>query len=180
MISCTSIFSQDKEYSFADKIIVGASHTYIRYSEDNNDEKFHELVTNVNVSTNVFNDFYVGLSYLDIRNRLTSIILTEPIKDNYYMAGAFIQYDFLKENKNRLLGEVSYHYGNYCNCGKGDYPFKSENLSYFGFGGSYDWNLVKGLYLDTGFNVYTIINKRDRKDIFAQYVIGLNYHFPLK
>lgn len=180
ILICTiSITAQENKYSFADEIIFGASHTYIRYAEDENEGKFHEFVTNVNISTNVFNEFYVGLSYLDIRNRYSNVLTPEAIKDNYYMAGAFVQYNFLKGRKDRLMGEVSYHYGNYCNCGKGN-PYESANLSYFGFGAAYDLPLIKGLYLDTGFNVYTIINKREQKDIFAQYIIGLNYHFPLK
>lgn len=175
LISNISLFSQeDSGGTFADGLVVGGSFTYLRYTERDIEYKYHELTTNINVSTPVYENVYVGLSFLQI-NTISSQIGIEETENHYYMAGAFAQYDFLKNRKDRLLGELSYHYGNYCTCGKDD-PYLSPNLSYFGFGGAYDWHIVKGLYLDMGFNVYTIINKRERKDIFTQYILGLNYH----
>jgi hypothetical protein len=174
LVSSTSLFSQEEyERTFADGIIIGSSFTYIRYGEKDIEYKYHELTSNVNVSVPVYKNIYAGLSFLNI-NTISSQIGIEKTKNRYYMAGAFAQYDFLKKRKDRLIGEISYHYGDYCLCGKED-PYKSPKLSYFGFGGSYDWHIIKGLYLDMGFNVYTIINKRERKDIFTQYIFGLNY-----
>ncbi|MGK0391018.1 MAG: hypothetical protein ACI94Y_003779 [Maribacter sp.] len=174
-IGSTSLFSQeDYDRTFADGLIVGSSFTYIRYGDSDIKYKYHELTTNVNLAIPIYKNIYAGLSFLNI-NTISSQIGVKKTRNRYYMAGAFAQYDFLKKRKDRLIGEISYHYGNYCLCGKED-PYKSSNLSYFGFGGSYDWHIIQGLYLDMGFNVHTIINKRERKDIFAQYILGLNYH----
>ncbi len=180
MVSTVFVQAQNESQgrTFAEQLVIGGSFTYLRFAEEDDLERYHEMVTHVNLATNVYKNVYVGISYMDIRTRFSNIFTPEAVKDNYYMAGAFAQYDFLGNQKNKLIGELSYHYGNYCTCGKGN-PYESDRLSYFGFGGAYEWHLYKGLYLDTGFNVYTIINKRERKDIFTQYILGINYQLDL-
>lgn len=173
------LFAQEDRH-FANELILGASFTYLRFADDDFEYRYHEMTSNINLSTHIAKNVYLGLGYMNIRSISKSLVL-EKEKNGYFMVGVFVQYDFLPQQKNRLMAEISYHYGNYCTCGKSNpyRPYESSNLSYFGFGGSYDWHLVKGLFLDIGFNVYTIINKREKKDIFTQYVVGLNYHFNL-
>lgn len=76
--------------------------------------------------------------------------------------------------------ETSFNRGNYCSCG--DIPYKVDDLYYLGIGVGYDFPLKKtpNLYLDFAFMAYPMLNNIKRKDVYNQYVVGLNYRFNLR
>ena len=165
--------------NFGQRIIIGSSLTWI---SDNDGAgfgyRFNEYTWEKNIAVNVNKSLYLGLSHKHIWSN-GSTVMPEGIKDNYYMFGAFGQYDFFPKRKMRLFAELSLNRGNYCTC----YhlltvdPFKVENLNYLGTGGGVDLPITKFLSVDFSFMVHNILNDVPRKYAYNIYIVGLNFDF---
>jgi hypothetical protein len=136
----------------------------------------HELTLNVNLIYEMTPRFNLGLQYMDIRTRGSAYNFSED-RNNFYIAGFFLQYDILPGKKVELFPEVSINYGNYCPCGQLD-PFEQAGIIYFGYGFGADIPLSKRLFLDTGLHYYRpTTNVRQYNSIYAYggYILGLSY-----
>ena len=174
LVLVTGICEASPRQYFARYMIAGTSLTYIRNTyEDSYGYTYpdDEFTWNINVGIPLTKKLFTGLQVLNIYASEVSV----P-KEYYVIYGLFSQYNFLKDHQHRLFIELSINKGNYCLC---DYlPSRHENLYYLGMGLGYDLPLSKripGLYLDLAFLAYGILNPIENKDLYTQYIIGINY-----
>lgn len=159
---------------FADYLSVGSSITYMNFNEDEIQNK--EITWAVNLGVPITQRILLGLNYLNITTRIKNSISNENYNKDYFVVGAFVQYDFLKNYKSRLFGEAGVYTGNYCTCDEIS-GFQKDDLFYYNWGAGVNWHLYRGLFLDISFNAYYIINDVFLKFAYTQYVVGLDYHF---
>jgi len=178
MINVFVIIAQTNKNYFNRNMIIGTSLTYMLDQNSdmlNSTYKYHELTWNANISVSINKRIFLGMQYLSINTKETN-----KANEHYDIYGLFLQYNFLKNRKNRLFIENSISKGNYCMCDNEEYE-KIENLYYLGIGIGYDLSLNKflnGLYLDLSFLKYiTHIQSYKIQSYYTQYIIGLNYRF---
>lgn len=170
----TDTDSYSSPQNFGDRIIIGTSLTYIPASNEFDEYTYHELTWHKNIAVYVGYNLYAGIQHLNIYTSGSVLFGVDDRRENYYMAGAFLQYDLLKKYKARIYPEVSYNIGNLCNCGNGD-SYRVENLQYLGWGGGADYPITNWLSIEAGLHFYLIIQKQPvEKYGFSQYILGLN------
>lgn len=139
-------------------------------------EGYHLLQLHGNTQYYLTPSHSLGLQYIHILTYGSSYKISED-KEQYYILGAFYQYDIIPKSNFEVFPEISLLYGNYCPCGKTD-PYKVSGLVYFGYGLGVDIPLGKGFSLDLGLHYYRpILNFPKKTDIHAagQYVLGIGY-----
>jgi hypothetical protein len=168
--------TQAQDLKFAERLIVGTSLTYINHPNPNiRNIYFHELTWNKNIAVNLNRSFYFGLHHLNIYTRGSSALPNPDYRASQYLAGAFLQYDFLPEIRERLFLELSWSYGNYCTCGYDD-PYRREGLRYLGGGVGGDIPINNFLSLDLAFNLYRpVLLDVDYITGYTQYTVGLSF-----
>jgi hypothetical protein len=175
LLSCLNVFSQ-KKLKFAERLIYGSSLTYILHNDENFREiKFHEFTWNNNIAVNITPALYFGIGYMFVHTRGSMVFPNSPNKENYNLTSAFLQYDFIPNEKMRIFPEVSWSYGNYCFCGIED-PEKIEGLHYLGLGAGLDYPITDRLSIDVAMMFYNIVSDIDiRKGDYNIYTLGLNF-----
>ncbi len=187
LCSFSSLVMAQNKMKIGERIIIGNSLTYIWETNDLIPNTYQEFTWNKNIAVNLTNTLYGGISYQNLFTN-GSIVSANQVKNRYYLAGVFVQYDFLPAKPNRLIAELSWNVGNYCTCGDGDpYEFVNANnnanetlnnsnvLNYIGVGGSYEIMLHQFLALELGFYNYNILGDVKEKYNYTQYIIGLNF-----
>lgn len=152
--------------------VIGIGAAYIEDVDNNDETNLYQEWTIVNsISTEVSKKLRVGIDY-------RTILTNDPIlgKDNYFMFGNFVQYNFLPQRKGRFFVEAAIRYGDYCTCGDTD-PYKFNNLWYIGWGFGGSIFLFQNLYLDIAFSSNIITNSIKEKYSFNHYTLGLEYKF---
>lgn len=162
---------------FLQKVTLGASYTFI-FDDLNTDDlfRYQEHTLNFNVAVSLGTHLDLGLAYLAI-----SAGEKGTPNERYSLAGAFLQYDFLRNSPGmRFFAETGFYRGNFCSCGD-EAPYFRPNLSYVSYGGGMEFRLFKNtpLFLDLAFLWYQPVTRVPNTDTwaFTQYVLGLNYHF---
>lgn len=176
LIECYS--SATAQRDFADHMMIGTSLTYLRFNEKDiykNNYGYDEFTWNTNIGVSISKHIFAGLQILNI----FSSQISKP-KNHYIIYGLFSQFNIINFKGHRLFAEASFNQGNYCLCG--DIPYKADDLYYLGIGVGYDFPFKKipNLYLDFSFMTYPMLNKIEGKDVYNQYVVGLNYRFNLR
>lgn len=177
----TKLMGQNE--GFAERLIIGSSLTYIPTSLSQISEPvYHEFSWTNNIAVNINSYAYFGIEYINLFTKGNAYYQSEE-KNNYYLVGAFTQVDLLdltarrtslKENKARLLVELAYYYGNYCECGYNTSPYKVEGLNYLGFGIGGDFPILNWLSLDVTFKSNSILKDIPEKFGYNYYILGLN------
>ena len=173
-ITINALNAQDKR-SLGKRLIIGTSISYLNEVNRSIPNRYHEFVWNKNIATNITSQLYAGISHQNIYTTGSTVLYEDP-KEKYYLVGVFMQYDFWKRTKDRVIAEVSWNYGNYCTCGWGD-PFKQDALNYIGVGGGIEKTLTKHLTLDLSMMFNTILQNIENKYGYNRYAIGLNFDF---
>ena len=160
---------------FGKTFTVGSSFTYIPIGEATQDIKSHEFTLNINTAISITERLDLGISAF-------SIFASSDYKEyeNYSIFGFFAQYDLFVRTNQFIFLEASLNRGNYCSTRSEFYPFRRDNLYYYGLGGGYNIQLKKWskhLFLDLAFVAYNIFNKIEGKIGYNIYIIGLNYKF---
>lgn len=166
--------SVNKTHKQLGGIIAGTSLTYIKNKDKSPNaiegDAFREYSWNINVATHISNRFRLGINTIQIFTKSPS-----EGKNNYYLLGAFVQYEpFSPDKKSHFLLETGLMYGNYATLEPYN-PYPREGLIYLDAGVTFEWKLLKNIYIETGFNVYPMLNKINGKYSYTQYVLGLNY-----
>lgn len=168
-----------KKLHFGERFLLGASHTYIwQINEFDRRFLYNEFTTNINLTVNLNQRWYVGMQYAHIATSGSTVIFEKKGVEKYQMLGVYMQFDMLPPTyyRSRLYSELSYNLSDYCTCGFDD-PYKEEGLKKIGFGIGYDYVLTKRLALESGFYVYRTINRSDiPQQNQSQYIIGLSYN----
>ena len=155
---------------------MGTSVTYIWNNSNFDNAIIHNSTTfHINTAVRLSKKLYWGFDGQFIRAGGTIV----PY-ENYKMLGTVLQYDvFEAKDEGRWLIEVGYFRGDYCTCNKGnpEWPFRKAGLNYLDIGIGGELRIIDDLYLDMGFNNYTIFNKILEKYNWTQYILGLNYKF---
>ena len=162
-----------KDNYFFNSFIFGSSLTYM---DIGNYEPVNEFTWNINAATSIGKYIYSGVQVLNI-------FVNADYFDNkkmYNIFGLFTQFTVAPRSKFRPFIEISFNKGNYYFSSTSYYPDENIKLFYIGAGGGADipltW-LSKYLFLDLSFVFYFHKEKGWRKDLFNQYIIGLNYQF---
>ena len=167
-----------QDLKFGERIIAGTSLTYILHNNETfQGANYHEFTWNNNIAVNLNKSLYFGLGYMYLHTQGSTVFPYSDHKETYNLTTAFLQYDFLPKQKDRLFFEASWSYGNYCSCGNED-PFKVEGLHYLGLGGGYELPISDRFSLDLAFMLYESVNYEDvQRFNYTQYIIGLNFDF---
>jgi hypothetical protein len=162
---------------FLQKVTMGASYTFI-FDDLNTDDlfRYQEHTLNLNAAVSLGTHLDLGVAYLAI-----SVREKGAPSERFSLAGAFMQYDFLRDSPGmRLFAETGFYRGNFCTCGN-DAPYYRPNLSYIPYGGGMEFKLFKKRpwYLDMSFLWYQLVSRVPGTNTWAysQYVAGLNYRF---
>lgn len=152
-----------------ERFILGTSLTYIFDNEPqiSDAHQYNEWTTSINAATRLYKGLFVGINYMNIFSYGTDV---EP--DNFHIAGLFSQYDFLND-EDRLFLETGLYLGNYCTCDDFD-PYKAPQLYYWSLGGGWELALNHRFNVELGFINHVILNDREGKYNFTQYIVGLN------
>ncbi|MFK8036925.1 MAG: hypothetical protein AB8B74_01445 [Crocinitomicaceae bacterium] len=182
ILSCYS-WSQsghNGESSFAKKLEVGTSLTYI-YNTENSIPGFYrydELSWNVNAKISLSEKLYFGVQAIPVFTKRRSG--WTKTQTNYYFVGLLAMYKILDLKDLSFHIETSFNQSNMMHSQISD-PYKKDNIYYlgYGFGGDILINKKKkqNLFLELGFYNYSNLVKLDNKDNYTQYVLGINYHF---
>ncbi len=169
-----SIVAQN--YMAKRNIQFGTSLTYIRETDPINIYGLRQQNLNwtFNIATSITPRIQLGVENMHI----FFAELTEPKLVQANLFGIFGQYSILTDKKTRVFLETSLHRGNYCSCDP--FPYRKNNLMYYGFGTGLNYYLGKGLILDLGFHNYEIFQKIPRKYNSTKYVVGINYLLNFK
>ena len=97
----------------------------------------------------------------------------------YQLMGGWGQFNLLPKRRTRLVAEVGAGVSNYCTCGAGD-PYRIEPTPFYSLGGALHLPIRWGLWLDLGFNVYTLVARYPERYAYTQYTIGLQYRLDLR
>jgi hypothetical protein len=162
--------------NFGDRLIVGTSFTYIPLWEDGPEFTLDEYTWSKNIAVNLNRHFYLGIDFRNIWTR-GSMYQASDAQNQYYMVGAFSQFDFLPNERLRLFAEGSLYYGNYYQPLIREDPYRKDGLVYVGMGAGLDLPLWKFLSLDLAFHFNKIPAEWRVSDNFTQYIIGLNFNF---
>jgi hypothetical protein len=168
------LFSQDLK--IGQRLIVGTSLTYIYNVEGSffKDPRYQEFIWKKSIAINLNKSIYWGLSHHNIYSNGSSYVFNSNYRERTFIAGTFLQYDFLHRYKERVYLEVSWNYGNHCSCGLGDL-YKKDGLSYFGLGGGFTFPITKIISLDLAFIGYFITSDENAKYAYNPYIIGLSF-----
>ncbi len=165
---------------FADYMIIGTSLTYRWDTPSTNDYSYEDTYSdytwNVNVGIRVSKRFFTGIQILNI-------YAGQMHSEKYYYSiyGIFTQYNFLEWKEKRFCAELSLNRGNYVGISDKS-PFYKNDTYYLGVGGGFDLPIkkIKNLSFDLSLVDYFILNNIEDKDMFFQYIIGLNYKFKTR
>jgi hypothetical protein len=162
---------------FGKTFIAGTSLTFIPEIENDpllSQYNYFEYTWNLNAAVSIGRRIFIGAQVLTIFTNGSRVE-----NNTYFIMGLFGQFNFIPKQKFRFFAELSINTGDYCTCGYLD-PFRKENLVYLGWGAGFDLPmkfLSKNLYLDLSLIAYLILNDIEDKDVFTQYILGINYRF---
>lgn len=176
----SEIFAQNNNKIYFDRLILGTSLTLIpnnyTFANSSEDYLYLEYTWNNNIAIDITRRWRMGFQYLAT---LTKSEISASQK--YFMAGTFLQFNFLPKDikRDRLYIEASYSLGNHCSCGDFE-PYKLDNIRYWGLGAGADFKLTNWLRLDLGFFNSQIFNKIEGKYNWTQYIMGLEFLISIK
>jgi hypothetical protein len=175
---CT--YGQNRPKTYLDRLILGSSLTVIpddyALSSLGGSYTRLEYTWNTNLAIDISPKWRFGFQYLSI-----SAKNYYKARENFFLAGSFLQYNFIPKNidRRRIYFETSYNLGNYCTCGELE-PYKKDNLKHLGFGMGGDFKINNWLHIDIAFVNYIIFNKIPEKYNYTQYILGLDFVLPVK
>jgi hypothetical protein len=178
---CYFSYCQERPKTFLDRLILGSSLTIIpddSYKLPNSSGTYNrwEYTWNTNLAIDISRRWRFGFQYLSIYAKKYA-----SIKENFFITGSFLQYNFIPKNlkRYRIYVETSYNLGNYCTCGEEE-PYKKDNLKYLGLGAGADFRITDWLHFDFAVANYDILNKILGKYNYTQYIFGFEFALPLK
>ncbi len=177
LLSFSRLGLKAQQTYFANYLIIGSSFTckpFSEYTHNQNHRKFVfvENTWNFNAGIRLSRKFFLG-------TQMFHIFTHDKVaaqKDYHAMYGLFLQYNLLRNEQHRLFPEISLNYGNFYSH-RDDFLIHKNNVFHVGYGIGYDLPIspIKNLYLDLSFIFYSSLNNNPKKDLFTQYIIGLNY-----
>lgn len=168
VLSCQYSFSQNS--SFGDQLNTEISaFYYFDYQNDGFGIVYDELSFSTCFSTNINDEFHVGLRTYVVRGRGK---IAPQFSAWHYLIGPTLKYTPLRKKRVEMGLALGYYYGNYCpNCVPTNEAYQAQ-LHYIGFDVNVDFGLVKSLpqlWLHLSFTTNNVIN-----------IKGLNgYNLPL-
>lgn len=160
----------DPDY-FLKALRINSGFTYFPNSED----EFHrhrEITWSNQLSVSITRGLYAGVQINSIYTWGTHV----P-KENFFLKGAFLQYDFLMKEKALGFLELNYLQGDYCTCAPED-PFRKFGLHYIGFGPGLDYPILSSnFYGSASFIFHRILGDIQGKYGYNILKVGLSYRF---
>jgi len=157
----SQINSKAQNLRFAKRALIGTSITY--FSDYQEDQffiaRYDEWTWDKHIAVNLNKSFYFGLSFKNIYSRGSSYIEGSTYSENSFVGGAFLQYDVLPKNRNRVYLQTAWQYGNYCTCGSDD-PYEKDGLHYIGLGLGTTIFLNDWLAFESAINLHAIMNEQ--------------------
>lgn len=173
MVCCVGIYGQDLSESnyFLKAFRINSGIGYDRY-DDVGYYNFNELTWLSQVSVTLTRGLYVGIVVNSIYTMQTGM----P-NENYFLKGAFVQYDLTKKRKMMTFLELSYMQGDYCTC-MSNAPFRKIGLQYIGFGAGFEYPILNSsFYGSASFILHRILGDVEEKHNYNIPTLGLSYRF---
>lgn len=166
----TSNAQNAKKSDREDKLIFGTSLTLRNEGEEGFPDNiiYRDLTWNINAAFQFSRRFRVGAAAMPIFKKRF-----REDWENFFMAGAFLQFDVLPKDRSPIILEAGIFRGNFVPMS--DDIIEKKGMYYLDFGASYEIYIFPKIYLELGGNYYPLINKVEGKDNFFQYVVGVNY-----
>ncbi len=165
-----NVFSQNTGY-FLNSLRLNSGITYLPHS-DNEYHQFAEFTWSNQVSVSIAHGLYAGIQVFSINTWGTDVE-----KENYFLPGAFLHYDFTRKAKAMGFLELSYIRGDYCPCEYAN-AFRKSNLQYIGAGVGIDYPIPKtNFYISCSILFHRIFGDVPNKPEYNLYKVGLSYRF---
>jgi len=175
----TSSFAQT-DLGFGDRFILGSSAGYLNHINPvYKDVVYHEIHWDKKAMVSLNPSFYAGIRWLSVFTRGSSVIYQEGQKDNYYVVGAFSEFDVIPETTHRLFIRLSYNYGNICICGIED-PYKVDGLHYPAIAIGTEYYFTKLLAVSIEGENLLILPRSERPTNFVRYGVGLKMRIDVE
>lgn len=150
-----STLAQSQKY-FLNEVFLRSAIAYVPNFRKQDDVRNYELTWNSQVGISIIRtlDFGIQASYIQVWGNTID-------KDNFYTAGAFINYRLTPDHKFNLFIEASFSKGNYCPCEETFGNPRKEDVNYLGIGPGIDYPIFKDkLKITAAVIIQTVINHK--------------------
>ncbi len=164
-----SAVAQSENY-FLKEVFLRSALAYVPDRRVEDDTRNHELTWNSQVGISILKtlDFGIQASYIEVWGNTVD-------KDNFYSAGAFVNYRLTPNQRFNLYIEASYSQGNYCPCEHLRNPPRKMDVSYLAIGLGFDYPIIKdNLKVTAALIIQAVINEQSGYNYGR---LGLMYSF---
>lgn len=171
LLNGNDIYAQRDVPPKAGSLVIGSSVTYRPDDEEGPSTKiiYQDLTWNLNASVVLKKNLRLGGASLIVFEKDG-----EDSWENFFMVGPTVQgWAHVPELKGLLVAETGMFYGNFAPV-DGSLVRKSGTL-FFDAGLSYELYFNRKWAVEIGGNIYAALGRIENKDVFFQYIIGVNY-----